>query len=63
MFELCFLSWLFSCSVVDGKDRTDMLTFHGCEKDLAGALSSHVEVHFFHHLHPILLKISVKKNK
>jgi len=30
--------------VVDGKDRTDMLTFHGCEKDLAGALNSHVEV-------------------
>ena len=23
-----------------------MLTFHGCEKDLAGALSSHVEVRF-----------------
>ena len=32
--------------MVDGKDRTDMLTFHGCEKDLAGALSSHVEVRF-----------------
>ena len=23
-----------------------MLTFHGCEKDLAGALQSHVEVSF-----------------
>ena len=32
--------------MVDGKDRTDMLTFHGCEKDLAGALNSHVEVRF-----------------
>jgi len=29
---------------VEGKSRTDMLTFHGCEKDLAGALQSNVEV-------------------
>jgi len=28
----------------EGKSRTDMLTFHGCEKDLAGAIGSHVEV-------------------
>jgi len=29
---------------VDGKTKVDMITFHGCEKDLAGALNSHVEV-------------------
>jgi len=28
----------------DGESKTDMLTFHGCEKDLAGALGSHLEV-------------------
>jgi len=28
----------------NGTNKVDMLTFHGCEKDLAGALSSHVEV-------------------
>jgi len=29
---------------VGGKTKVDMITFHGCEKDLAGALNSHVEV-------------------
>ena len=29
---------------VEGKTKVDMITFHGCEKDLAGALNSHVEV-------------------
>jgi len=29
---------------VDGKSKVDMLTFHGCEKDLAGALGSNIEV-------------------
>ena len=29
---------------VDGKNKVDMLTFHGCEKDMAGAMGSNIEV-------------------
>jgi len=29
---------------VDGKNKVDMLTLHGCEKDMAGALGSNIEV-------------------
>ena len=48
---------MFSCNAttvpfetkreIDGKTKVDMITFHGCEKDLAGALNSHVEVGIF----------------
>ena len=43
-FHLIHPSKYFFPREVDGKNKVDMLTFHGCEKELAGAFGSNIEV-------------------